>query len=127
MNCKDFTNKLIDLYQNKNNQELSYEALGPFLCEIIDSSADIYKMPLRRNTMARVLHEFYKNVLKVKDLDWRDAGKFPDIYDCKLCANPLAQCYVRGLIKPRKEGNVLILGANDIVTNEEIIYIFSLI
>ena len=127
MNCKDFTNKLIDLYQNKNNQELSYEALGPFLCEIIESNGDVYKMPLRRNTMARVLHEFYKNVLKEKDLDWGDAGTFPDIYDCKVCANPLAQCYVRGLIKPRKSGKAFILGADDIVSEDEIAYIFSLI
>jgi len=127
MNCKDFTNKLIDLYQNKNNQELSYEALGPFLCEIIECSGDVYKMPLRRNTMARVLHEFYKNVLKEKDLDWGDAGTFPDIYDCKVCANPLAQCYVRGLIKPKKSGKVFILGADDIVSEDEISYIFSLI
>ena len=127
MNCKDFTNKLIDLYQNKNNQELSYEALGPFLYEIIESSRDVYKMPLRRNTMARVLHEFYKNVLKEKDLDWGDAGTFPDIYDCKVCANPLAQCYVRGLIKPKKSGKAFILGADDIVSEDEISYIFSLI
>ena len=127
MNCKDFTNKLIDLYQNKNNRELSYEALGPFLCEIIESGGEVYKMPLRRNTMARVLHEFYKNVLKEKDLDWGDAGTFPDIYDCKVCANPLAQCYVRGLIKPRKSGKAFILGADDIVSEDEISYIFSLI
>lgn len=127
MNSKDFTNKLIDLYQTKYNQELSYEALGPFLCEIIESSTDLYKMPLRRNTMARILHEFYKNVLKEKDLEWGDAGKFPDIYDCKICANPLAQCYVRGLIKPRKADNGLILGADDIVTEGEVSFIFSLI
>ena len=127
MNCKDYTNKLIDLYQNKNNQELSYEALGPFLCEIIESSGDVYKMPLRRNTMARILHEFYRNVLKEKDLDWGDAGTFPDIYDCKVCANPLAQCYVRGLIKPRKDNGVFVLGADDIVKEDEISIIFSLI
>ena len=127
MNSREFTQTLISLYQEKSGQELSYEALGPFLCEIIESNSDIYSMPLRKNTMTRIIHEFYKNVLRIEDLDWQDAGKFPDIYDCKVCANPLAQCYVRGLISPRKTpDNVWILGADDIVLDAENNRVFEL-
>lgn len=121
MNSQEFAQKLISLYQKENDRELTYEALGPYLCEIIESDAGAYKMPLRKNTMARILHEFYKNILQMEDLDWQDAGKFPDIYDCKVCANSLAQCYVRGLITPRKHSeNSWILGADDLVSDIEI-------
>ncbi len=116
MNANEFTKELITRYQKNNGRELSYEDLGSFLCEIIESNGGLYSVPLNKKTAARIIHEFQKNVLKLPDLDWGDATAFLDIYDCKVCANALAQCYLRGYISPVNEK---IIGGDEIITDPE--------
>ena len=116
MNAKDFTNELISTYQKNTGRELSYEDLGLYICEILESKSDFYSNSIKKNTAARIIHEFMKHALNLKDLDWGKAACFHDIYDCKVCANSLAQCYVRGIIIAQ---NDMLIGGDDILENPE--------
>ena len=56
--------------------------------------------PLRRKVAAKAVHGFLLEVLGLPDEDWGEAAKLADIYECKVCANAIAQTIVRGIMKP---------------------------
>lgn len=117
MNSKDFTYELISKYEKLTGQTLSTDDIGFYLTEIIDEKGNaLFELQLTKRQAARICYEFMKNALKLKDEDWNDAGKLKDIYSCKVCANPIAQCYVRGIILPLRED---LFGSDDIIGTDE--------
>ena len=54
---------------------------------------------LRRDA-ARVLHIFLMQILKLPDEDWGEYTRLKDLYDCRICANAIAQICVRSLMQP---------------------------
>ena len=54
---------------------------------------------LNRQTAARIIHQFMVVELHVADLaDISAAEKLRDLYTCRVCANHIAQVYVRGIM-----------------------------
>lgn len=55
--------------------------------------------PLDKRTAARIVHQFMKIELGIKDLkDITAALYLKDIYTCHVCTNHIAQVYTRGLM-----------------------------
>ena len=55
--------------------------------------------PVLRKNEARILHLFLLKELGIKDLqDIQKAGELRDLYDCRVCANHVAQVYLRGIM-----------------------------
>ena len=56
---------------------------------------------IKRSDTARILHLFIREKLQLKDLpDISGAEVLKDLYDCRICANHIAQVYLRGIMKP---------------------------
>jgi len=58
------------------------------------------KDPALRRDAARILHLFLLQVLKLPDKDWGRYAGLKDLYDCRICANAIAQVCVRSLMQP---------------------------
>ncbi len=55
-----------------------------------------WKEPIKRRSAARILHEYMKKELGIKDLpDISTAEELKDLYDCRICVNHIAQVYLR--------------------------------
>lgn len=55
--------------------------------------------PVLRKNEARILHMFLLKEIGIKDLqDIQKAGELRDLYDCRVCANHVAQVYLRGIM-----------------------------
>ena len=74
----------------------------------------------RRNA-ARILHEYMQNELDIKDIkDITPAYVLKDLFDCRVCANHIAQVYLRGLMKSVEMGEIYMFDLHGNVTLEEI-------
>lgn len=57
------------------------------------------KAQIDRRTVARIIHQFMKLELHIKDNpDISSAEMLKDLYTCRVCANHVAQVYVKGLM-----------------------------
>ena len=54
--------------------------------------------PIKRRDAARILHMYLLKVMKTEDLDINGAKELHDLYDCRICANHIAQVYLRGIM-----------------------------
>ncbi len=119
MNSFDLINKIMYKYEKDTGRELSTEELGLYLSEIITVGSyrnrSFYMEELTKKNAARICYEFIKNVLALRDLDWGDATRFKDIYECRVCANPIAQVYNYGIIEPE---SVDTFGINQYVNDD---------
>ena len=60
--------------------------------------------PLERRTAARIVHQFLVSICKEADeTDWGEAKNLLDLYDCRTCANHVAQVYAKGIMCGVKE------------------------
>ena len=61
---------------------------------------ELYKdEPVLRKNEARIFHMFLLKELGINDLqDINKAGELRDLYDCRVCANHVAQVYLRGIM-----------------------------
>ena len=69
------------------------------------SAEDAYdpSAKLKRQTAARILHEYARIVKGLEDLkDISEAARLRDLYDCRLCVNHIAQVYLRGLMEAKE-------------------------
>ena len=67
------------------------------------------KNPLDRRNAARIIHMYMRAVLGIKDLeDITPAYELRDLFDCRVCANHIAQVYVRGIIDSVSLGDMKI-------------------
>ena len=74
----------------------------------------------RRNA-ARILHMYIQNEMDIKDFkDITPAYVLKDLFDCRVCANHIAQVYLRGLMNPVKIGEICMFDLHGDVTEKEI-------
>ena len=58
---------------------------------------------LNRQTAARIIHQFMVVELGVPDIaDISGAEKLRDLYTCRVCANHVAQVYLRGIMRAQE-------------------------
>lgn len=66
---------------------------------------------ISRKNVARILHQYLLKVKNIPDIgDISEAYKLKDLFDCRVCANHVAQVYLRGLMDAKnliQEGEFL--------------------
>ena len=66
---------------------------------------------ISRKNVARILHQYLLKVRNIPDIcDISEAYKLKDLFDCRICANHVAQVYLRGFMDAKnlmKEGEFL--------------------
>ena len=56
--------------------------------------------PLNRQSAARIVHQFLRIECNLQDIeDITPATILKDLYNCRVCANHIAQIYLRGIMK----------------------------
>ena len=74
-----------------------------------------------RKNVVRILHMYLLNELSIKDVkDITPAYVIKDLFDCRVCANHIAQIYLRGLMEPIKIGEICMFDLHGDVNDEEI-------
>ncbi len=117
MTEKEFFDKLLLAYSEEISEDLPGDGLGYYLEYFLDNyPPEKLELKLTKKIAARIIHEFMVNILKWPDLEWREAGKLKDIYDCRVCAGAIAQVYERGLLG---EEQPLVFGLNKTLSAEE--------
>ena len=94
----------------------------------LDAEDELFKdQAITRKNAARICHMYLLKVMKINDLDINGATALKDLYDCRVCANHIAQVYMRGIMDARnisRNGEFLwfdLNGEDDDLTNSEII------
>lgn len=65
----------------------------------LEAEDEVFKdQPVTRKNVARICHMYLQKVMKVNDLDISGAKELKDLYDCRVCANHVAQVYMRGIM-----------------------------
>ena len=73
---------------------------------------------LNRQTAARIIHQFMVVELHVPDIaDISAAEKLRDLYPCRVCANHIAQVYVRGIMGAEEISEVSVATQNNLIFN----------
>jgi len=117
MTEKEFFDYLIERYMEETGQDLPAQGLGYYLEYFLDNyPTEKLELKLTKKICARMIHEFMMNVLKISDVDWNSAGDLKDIYDCRVCANSIAQVYERGIMGVSSEK---IFGLNELVSDSD--------
>lgn len=118
MNAYEFTDFLLTEYGKRIGKEISGTQSGNLKDYAYGGfSANQLESPLTKKIAARILHEFMLRIMELKDLDWGDAANFKDIYDCRVCANSVAQVVRRGILK---EQEAHVFGMDVVLLDEEI-------
>jgi hypothetical protein len=108
MKSKEFVEALINAYFEKTGNDLTDEDVSLFEYYLHDGV-------IPRRLAARVVHLFMTRILNIPDIDWDEALKLRDIYECRSCANAIAQVYQRGIMLPIDEDR---FGLSEDVTPE---------
>lgn len=117
MTEKEFFDYLLETYAEKTGKDLPADSMGYYLEYFLDNyPPEKLELKLTKKICARILHEFMINILKIPDVDWKKAGELKDIYDCRVCANAIAQVYERGIMSEAKEK---VFGLNELVSRED--------
>ena len=117
MTEKEFFDYLIDEYISRTGQDLPADGIGYYLEYFLDNyPPEKLELKLTKKICARIIHEFMANVYRIPDVEWKKAGELKDIYDCRVCANAIAQVYERGIIP---EASEKVFGLNEIVSKED--------
>ena len=65
----------------------------------LEAEDEVFKdSTVTRKNVARICHMYLLKVMNVRDLDMSGANKIRDLYDCRVCANHIAQVYMRGIM-----------------------------
>ena len=107
----------MERYVEESGQDLPLDGLGYYLEYFLDNyPPEKLELKLTKKICARLIHEFMVNVLQIPDVDWKRAGNLKDIYDCRVCANAIAQVYERGIMDVASEN---VFGLNELVSDDE--------
>ena len=83
-----------------------------------DVSEDNLSGAVSRKLAALILHKSLQRLTDEKDEEWGPARQFKDIYDCRVCANAVAQVSVKGILYPISADE---FGMTEILSDEELI------
>ena len=94
----------------------------------LEAEDEVFKdQPVTRKNVARICHMYLQKVMKINDLDISKAQEIKDLYDCRVCANHVAQVYLRGIMDAKelkRDGGFLwfdLNGTDDRIKNSEIL------
>lgn len=77
----------------------------------------VWKRAVERRAAARIVHEFLRREWGEQDeADWGNARKLKDLYDCRVCANHVAQVYAKGIMQGKKSD---VFGMREGITEAE--------
>lgn len=82
-----------------------------------DIPADNLLGAVNRKLAALILHKSLQRLTEEKDEDWGPARQFKDIYDCRVCANAVAQVSAKGILPPIAIDE---FGMTEILTEKEL-------
>ncbi len=117
MKEKEFFDLLIREYRSETGHDPTEYSMGQYLDMFAGAyPAEKSEVRLTRKVCARMLHEFVKHVLGYPDIDWDRANGLKDIFECKVCANSIAQVYERGIMPEYSAG---VFGLDEMVPDEE--------
>ena len=117
MSIEEFIDYLTDEYENSCNVRNEADTTT-FWKEVMTYYSDsMLKHPLTKKNAARILNAFCDKVKHLPKVSWSKSGKLRDIYECRVCAEAIAQVYERGLINSSRDD---IFGINDVLADEEI-------
>ena len=118
MTTERFADYVIKEYENYSGQMLSDIAKAADRDCLVSgiSQADL-QSPVTRKFAAVILHRAMQRLRHEEDEDWGIAKGFYDIYDCRVCANAIAQVSVKGIIPPEADN---LFGAQRVLSEEEI-------
>lgn len=117
MTEKEFFDLLIEKYIKEISEDLPVENMGYYLEYFLDKyPPENLELSITKKVAARIIHEFMRNVLKWEDIEWGEASKLKDIYDCRVCSNAIAQVYTRGIIG---EAEHEVFGLNNVISKKE--------
>ena len=80
-----------------------------------DNSDAMLEQSVTKKKAAMIIYAFIKDVLGLKDIDWGASKSLRDIYDCRICANAIAQVIERGILTPQSEN----LFGGDVIMKDE--------
>ena len=117
MTEKEFFDQMIIEYALRTGEELPSSGIGHYLEYFMTGyPPEKLELKLTRKIAARLIHEFMQNVLGFYDEEWKEAAKLKDIYDCRVCANAIAQVYDRGIMPASAD---MVFGLNEVVTSHD--------
>ena len=130
MNIAEFIERLyreesknIEQLQSLDNADLAEERLKSLREAGLIEEQDISEKdePLDRRTAARLIHLYIRDVLGINDLrDITPSYQLRDLFDCRVCANHIAQVYQRGIISAVRINEMLIFDVFRTVTDMEV-------
>lgn len=121
MTREEFIKSLCDVF-NENFEGVFLRARKAGWLEQED---DLFKDDtITRKNAARILHMYLLKVMEIPDLkDISGAEVLRDLYDCRVCANHVAQMYLRGIMDARpldKDGSFRWFDLDDEVDDDSI-------
>ena len=101
MTTDGFVESILDEYEKTLGRKLKSAERGVAKEYIIsDVSRDSLIGAVTRKLAALILYRSLQRLTDEKDDDWGEARSFNDIYDCRVCANAVAQVSVKGILLP---------------------------
>ena len=76
--------------------------------------------PVERRSVAEILHNYIRIILQIKDEeDIKEAYILKDLFDCRVCANHIAQVYLKGIMDATDVDGLHIFNVFGKVSEEE--------
>ena len=99
-----FVERILNEYENESCHRMKAPeraAAREFI--LADVPKDAVPVAPTRKLAALILYRSLQRLTDEPDDDWGMARNFKDIYDCRVCANAVAQVSVKGILEPLAE------------------------
>ena len=117
MSTEDFIDYIINEYEMIAPEESGHDS-DSFWKEVMTYYSDsMLKASVTKKNAARILYAFLRHVIKIPNVDWNNAKRLRDIYECRVCAEAIAQTYERGIINASAE---TAFGINDVMMEADL-------
>ena len=101
MTADSFVGVILNEYENSAGRHLkAAERAASREFIVADVPHDDLAREVSAKLAALILHRSLQRLTDEKDDDWGPARQFKDIYDCRVCANAVAQVSVKGILEP---------------------------
>ena len=100
MTREQFIKRLLEVF-GEDNEDVFSNGLENGWLEFEDK---LYRDDeINRKNIARIIHMYLLKVKGISDLqDISKAGELRDLYDCRVCANHVAQVYLRDIMSAKE-------------------------